>query len=602
MKYFSLKAVSRTRLAFAFALYFSGGLIALFSIAARAPSVSERVSRSSLYAAFPGAAVQTASEGTWSIVPSTNTTAAQNNVLSAVACVSASDCWAVGYTVAGTPNMPVGAYQTLIEHWDGTGWTIASSPNTSPTASNVLAGIACASAVQCWAVGYSAGGQALIEHWNGSAWSIVPSARIAGAPPFDFLSGVTCPSASDCWAVGYSGTSSAGVIVDQTLIEHWDGSSWVIIPSGNTLPVQHNILNGVTCITGSDCWSVGYYNAGNAWQTLAQHWDGTVWKIVSSPNTAATENNFLYSVTCNSASDCWAVAFHSTTAQTLIERWDGNSWTIVSSPNSSAYNNILEAVSCASPSECWAVGAGYSGSADHTLIERWDGGSWAIVPSADSSSTQNNALYGVACAGVSDCSAVGFYDPGTAVVQTLAEQYTAPPVTLSSVVSRKPHASAGTFDINLPLTGNPAIECRSGGAHGDYTIIFSFTNNLTGVGGAHVTQGTGSVSSSFIDSSDAHNYVVNLTAVTNAQYITISLSNVTDSAGNSRNTVSASMGILLGDTSGDGVVNSADITQTKSQSGQFVTTSNFREDVTVNGSLNSADISLVKSKSGTALP
>jgi hypothetical protein len=62
------------------------------------------------------------------------------------------------------------------------------------------------------------------------------------------------------------------------------------------------------------------------------------------------------------------------------------------------------------------------------------------------------------------------------------------------------------------------------------------------------------------------------------------------------------MGVLLGDTTADASVNSADISQTKSRSGQVVGSGNFRSDVTVDGSLNSADISLVKSKSGTALP
>jgi hypothetical protein len=62
------------------------------------------------------------------------------------------------------------------------------------------------------------------------------------------------------------------------------------------------------------------------------------------------------------------------------------------------------------------------------------------------------------------------------------------------------------------------------------------------------------------------------------------------------------MGVLIGDTTGDGGVNSADISQTKSQSGAPVTATNFREDVTLDGNINSADISLVKSRSGTALP
>src|SRR5207253_5664542 len=176
------------------------------------------------------------------------------------------------------------------------------------------------------------------------------------------------------------------------------------------------------------------------------------------------------------------------------------------------------------------------------------------------------------------------------------------PVQLTSVASRKVHGSSGTFDVDLPLSGNPGIECRSDGANGEHTIVFTFANTITSVGAASVTSGTGSVASGNIESNDAHNYIVNLTGVTNAQVITVSLTNVTDSASNFSSAVSASMGVLIGDTTADGSVNSADISQTKSQSGHAVSSSNFREDVTADGSINSADISLVKSKSGTALP
>jgi hypothetical protein len=176
-----------------------------------------------------------------------------------------------------------------------------------------------------------------------------------------------------------------------------------------------------------------------------------------------------------------------------------------------------------------------------------------------------------------------------------------PPVQLTGVVSTKSHGSAGTFDINLPLDGSGS-ECRRGGTNGDYTLVFSFANTLTSVDGASVTSGTASVASSNKDSNDAHRYVVNLTGVTNAQVITVNLTNVSDSAGNCSSAVSAQMGVLAGDTNGDRFVNSADISQTKSQSGQAVTSSNFREDLNADGSINSADISLVKSKSGTALP
>lgn len=186
----------------------------------------------------------------------------------------------------------------------------------------------------------------------------------------------------------------------------------------------------------------------------------------------------------------------------------------------------------------------------------------------------------------------------------LAYDVTAPPLTpapaLTGAVSHRSHGAAGPFDIDLPVIGRSGIECRYGGPTNDYTMIFSFSKDLTAVGDASVTSGTGSVSSSSIGP-HSNQYTVNLTGVTNAQYISVMLTGVVDSAGEVGN-FSDTMGVLLGDTTGDGFVNSADISQTKSQSGQPVTSSNFREDVNADGFTNSADISLVKSKSGTALP
>jgi hypothetical protein len=173
-------------------------------------------------------------------------------------------------------------------------------------------------------------------------------------------------------------------------------------------------------------------------------------------------------------------------------------------------------------------------------------------------------------------------------------------ISLSGVVSEKTHGTAGTFDINLPLTGTRGVECRSGGANGDHTLVFTFPNPLTSVGGASVTGGTGSVSSGAIGA-DTHQYIVNLTGVANAQYITVSLTNVHDVASHVGD-VSGTMGVLLGDTTANGSVNSSDISQTKAQSGTVASASNFRTDVTINGLINSSDISTVKSKSGTALP
>ncbi len=164
-----------------------------------------------------------------------------------------------------------------------------------------------------------------------------------------------------------------------------------------------------------------------------------------------------------------------------------------------------------------------------------------------------------------------------------------------SVVSRKVHGSAGTYDIDL-LPPAPGIECRTGGTSGDFQMVVTFPLPITFTG-ATVSSGTGSVNSS---SASSNVVTVNLTGVTNAQYLTVTLNGVTDANGSGN--VPVNMAVLLGDTNEDTSVNSADIGQTKSRSGTAVSSTNFRSDVTIDGNLNSADIGLVKSKSGTALP
>lgn len=172
-----------------------------------------------------------------------------------------------------------------------------------------------------------------------------------------------------------------------------------------------------------------------------------------------------------------------------------------------------------------------------------------------------------------------------------------PGIQLLSVTSNKTHGGIN-FGINLPLN-NSGVECRTGGANGDFQLIFDFANPIANVSAVAVTGGTGSVSNTQLING---NYVVSLTGVTNAQRISVTLSGITDSAGNTVSSLTAGMGVLAGDTTGDGIVNSADIAQTKSKSGQGVDATNFRNDVTVDANLNSADIALVKSKSGTGLP
>ena len=171
-------------------------------------------------------------------------------------------------------------------------------------------------------------------------------------------------------------------------------------------------------------------------------------------------------------------------------------------------------------------------------------------------------------------------------------------------LSRKTHGTAGTFNVNLPLTGLKAgVECRTGGAFGVHQVLLTFPNAVS-VSDASVTPdpkapgATGSVSS--FSGSGSKAVTVNLTGVSNAQTILVNLLGVSD--GTNTNDVSVAMGVLLGDTNNNRLVGSNDVTLTQSKVGQAVTMSTFREDVTIDGAIDNTDVNLVQSKVGTKLP
>jgi len=194
----------------------------------------------------------------------------------------------------------------------------------------------------------------------------------------------------------------------------------------------------------------------------------------------------------------------------------------------------------------------------------------------------------------------------TSILLNTGGRYCAQPSTpiVQSAVSRKTHGSAGSFDIALPLTGTAGIECRTGGATNDYTLVITFNANVSVNANpqAAVTSGIGMVGTGGMSNGGmvtiAGNVVtVPLTSVANVQTINVTLFDV-----NGSTNVVIPMSILIGDTNANGTVNASDVSLTKSRVGQSVSGSNFREDVNANGLINSVDVALVKSKVGTALP
>ena len=193
-----------------------------------------------------------------------------------------------------------------------------------------------------------------------------------------------------------------------------------------------------------------------------------------------------------------------------------------------------------------------------------------------------------------------YFCNGSGSAATGGQSYTlipCAPIPLSAV-SRKAHGIAGNFDIDLPLVaigGAVGIEDRTGAVAGAHQMVVTFASPVT-VGSVAVTSGTGSATFSVSGAV----VTIDLTGVTDAQRIGVTLSNVSD--GTSIGSVLVPMGVLNGDTNGNGSVSGSDVAQTKVQSGNAAGAGNFRTDVNANGAINGSDVSIVKSKSGAVLP
>jgi hypothetical protein len=426
----------------------------------------------------------------WALVSSPNIdTGYRPNGLSAVTCLTESDCWVVGTHNEGnnTGDTP----QTLTGHWNGSEWRVVPSANDLTTGEGLLEGVTCAASNDCWAVGYVGnyiGSQVMVEHWTGGPEWLLVSAPNAAATQ-NRLHSVACTSSSDCWAVGDSNPTNNGTDW-KTFIEHWNGIAWTITPSPITGNGDH--LAAVTCVTSDNCWAVGYTISLSAYhdRSLIEHWNGSTWTIVSSPNSSDTESNYLQSVTCISASDCWAVGSSRSGggpgSRTLIEHWNGVAWLIIASSDASNSWHALYSVACSSSSNCWSVGEYYrtSNGGYATLIENWNGLIWQVVDSP-SPAAYFNQLYGVVCPSAASCWAAGsqFPAPGAVGWQTLIEHYTAyVPLLKITAITRLTNGHmmiSGTSDplLSLQIQASPDLVApfaKIGSTTSDPTGAFQF--------------------------------------------------------------------------------------------------------------------------------
>jgi hypothetical protein len=422
--------------------------------------------------------------GSWTVVSTPNVGEPGgdfDNGLSSLAVVSASDLWAVGNS--GTYGA---ARSTLAVHWNGSKWSIVATPDGANEV-NWLIGADAVASNDVWAAGYSATNPpeqsqrvTLIEHWNGTQWSVVPSPnptpRLSGGPVSNELYGIAAVAANDVWAVGQSVDYGAG----QTLIVHWNGTAWSAVSAPH--PGLYSTLRSVSVVTGNDIWAVGTHVVNGSQLTLIEHWNGTTWSVVPSPNDGPYVQELLR-VRAVSSSDVWAVGYHlavfgvSQVYQTTILHWNGSSWTVVPSPDLNQRSNYLWSVDGTSASDAWAVGFYDTGTTLDTVTQHWDGIAWT-VQSSPSPSDYISELSDVAALSPTEVWTVG-QSSGLFTFETLALHRSAVCGATMHVAGIDPSFNASRDAVNAKVSVKDQAGAVVAGA--------SVTVMLTKPDGSHVT-------------------------------------------------------------------------------------------------------------------
>jgi hypothetical protein len=287
------------------------------------------------------------------------------------------------------------------------GWAVVRSPNRG---SSSLSSVAATSTRNAWAVGsYDAGAgpKTLIEHWNGTTWRIVPSPNPANGGPTttNALTSVVALSATNAWAVGFYEKRTTDF---RTLVLHWNGSRWSVVPSPNS-GAGENALLAVAARNRTDIWAVGYHRArpDGSRQTLTVHWGGARWRIVHSPSAGSGDGDLLFGAAFDPAGSAWAVgtdpkAFSST----LAMRHTASGWSVTPTVDPGDGDRFLQAVAAPAPGFALAVGSDLHGNQTEALAERWTGSAWSLVPAA-SPGHDYNSLQAVAATSTTSAWTVG---------------------------------------------------------------------------------------------------------------------------------------------------------------------------------------------------
>jgi hypothetical protein len=312
-------------------------------------------------------------------------------------------------------------FRNLAVHWDGTRWTASAPPNVG-TQENTLFGVTTLPDGHAWAVGYYADQtfriRTLAEYWNGSAWQVVPTVNPARAR--DTFFSVSATSEDDVWAVGGSTDTADGRF--HTLIEHFDGHAWHVVPSPDPGP-NGNELFAVTATAPDRAWVVGQQQGtGFPSLALAERWNGQAWEVTRAPR-ASTETYDPYAVTALDGRPLVAGDQETDAApQTTLSFTGGH---VIPSANVGAGENDFYAVSAAGD-HAWAAGRITDRATDATspLVESLHNGAWTVVPAPNPGGSDGGGGFGgVSTLPDNSAWAVGAYNTATSSNQTLIERF-----------------------------------------------------------------------------------------------------------------------------------------------------------------------------------
>ena len=301
----------------------------------------------------------------WSVVPAPGVGDGNlSNGLLGIVDISPTLAWAVGnVSQVGHHLMPP---QQVIEQWNGTKWNVFPGPKFPPNSQAILAAITSTSANDIWAVGEFGEGQfafELFEHFDGTAWT----AKVIQVKNGQEMFGVSADAPNDAWAVGQQSGDPI-----KTFATHWDGTNWTSVKTPN-VGTGNGHLNAVLALAPNNVWAVGLSTPTgaqqSATQTLIEHFDGKSWSVVPSPNvgTGDFQSNQLLGLTANSPDDIWAfgsfISPDGLRTMTLVLHWDGTSWTIVSSPDPTKgfLDDGLSSGVVPSPGNVWIFGSAEEG-------------------------------------------------------------------------------------------------------------------------------------------------------------------------------------------------------------------------------------------------